>query len=312
MPSTYTVLFLVSDTGAGHRRAAEALSRAIELIANDSAAAYTGAPSGSGLPEYQVRIVDAFARFGSFPLPQLGKMYALATRYAPGLYGALFGLTNHRLTFKLLPRLLYSRMGGRFTAFLRAVHPDVIVCIHPLLGHVTLRALSAAEQSVAICTVVTDLATPHAGWISPAVKWCSVPTEAAATICLGYGLAEPKLRVLGMPVDIQFSHTCNRTALAHALGLDPQIPTALLVGGGDGVGKIMQLVSSVLRAGLPMRTHHCYRPQHPPAAAIGAAAPESSIGLSDAVPDLRVCFQYARAHGGCRCRDHQSWAKHHC
>ncbi len=60
-------LFLISDTGGGHRSAANAIAVALDEIRN---------------PEFEQRIEDVAAHC-AFPLTQLGWGYSAALRYAP-------------------------------------------------------------------------------------------------------------------------------------------------------------------------------------------------------------------------------------
>ncbi|MGH2501632.1 MAG: MGDG synthase family glycosyltransferase, partial [Ktedonobacterales bacterium] len=65
-----TVLFLISDTGAGHRSAANAIHAAMRLVDGPSsrAAGSNGARNGAYHPNWRVAIVDGFAECANFPL----------------------------------------------------------------------------------------------------------------------------------------------------------------------------------------------------------------------------------------------------
>jgi len=71
---TKRALLLISDTGGGHRSAANAIAAALDEIESPYS--------------FEHRIEDVAAHC-AFPLTQLGLGYSMALRYAPPVYGAL-------------------------------------------------------------------------------------------------------------------------------------------------------------------------------------------------------------------------------
>jgi 1,2-diacylglycerol 3-beta-galactosyltransferase len=82
-------LLLISDTGGGHRSAANAIVAALEEPNTPHA--------------FETRIEDVAAHC-AFPLTQLGLGYSMALRYAPPVYGALYYATNGRRRYRALVR----------------------------------------------------------------------------------------------------------------------------------------------------------------------------------------------------------------
>ena len=72
---TKRAMFLISDTGGGHRSAANAITAALDEITTPAS--------------FEHRVEDVAAHC-SFPLTQLGLGYSMALRYAPPVYGALY------------------------------------------------------------------------------------------------------------------------------------------------------------------------------------------------------------------------------
>src|SRR6266516_1134549 len=99
--SQRTVLFLIADTGAGHRSAANAIRNAITLIAQqEQEVSHAGQSNGSTAPPlmYRIEIVDVFEEYSHFPLREAIKLYGPAVRYNPKLYGQIFHLSNQEET----------------------------------------------------------------------------------------------------------------------------------------------------------------------------------------------------------------------
>src|SRR5436309_15306248 len=106
-----TILFLIADTGAGHRSAANAISNALKIIAQREQAEWLAAhtsnatneaaqageavqPAGVATtespPTYRIEIVDVFEEYSRFPLREAVKLYGPTIRYNPKLYGEVF------------------------------------------------------------------------------------------------------------------------------------------------------------------------------------------------------------------------------
>src|SRR5579862_4766596 len=145
------VLFLISDTGGGHRSGALAIGAALDEIGGDS--------------EIDWRIED-IGNHCSFPLSQLGPAYSAALRFAPPVYGALYHATNGRRRFRSVVRFCEPLYRERLKSLFLEYEPDVIVSVHPLLNHAALRARADAGLSgVPVITVITDLGKVHEGWL---------------------------------------------------------------------------------------------------------------------------------------------------
>ncbi|HLX56331.1 MAG TPA: glycosyltransferase [Ktedonobacteraceae bacterium] len=266
-----TILFLIADTGAGHRSAANAIRNAITIIAqrerqarlahrqegNERGSGETdtpGASTASSLPPYRVEIVDVFEEYSRFPLREAMKLYGPAIRYNPRLYGQVFHLSNQAQSISAVQTMATPLIHKGLLRLISTVQPDVIVSIHPLLNHVTLRALQDLAFHIPFITVVTDLVSLHYSWFAPGADAYIVPTERARQIYVERGLDPRRVHMLGMPIDPRFTLlTESKQELQRKLGLEPGIPVVLLVGGGDGAGGLRSSVQAISQAHLPVQ-----------------------------------------------------------
>ncbi|HEU5348740.1 MAG TPA: glycosyltransferase, partial [Ktedonobacterales bacterium] len=239
----YTILFLISDTGAGHRSAASAIAKALSLVYEQSHA------NGQPTPDMDCHIVDAFAECARFPLHKTVSFYGPVTRHSPRLYGHVFHATNSAERFNTVRQLCQPFLLQGLRALIARIRPDVIVSVHPLLNHVTLQALDQMGLRVPVITVVTDLVNAHASWFARGVDACIVPTQAVKSLALAHGLAATRVHLLGMPVDPCFA-VCPTATVAErrsALALDADLPVALLTGGGEGGCDLAEAVEEIVR-----------------------------------------------------------------
>jgi 1,2-diacylglycerol 3-beta-galactosyltransferase len=237
------VLILLADTGSGHRSVAKAISKAIAMEA-----AVPPAESARESSACTSLVVNAFSACGRLPLRTAVRLYGPAIKHSPGLFGNLYHMTDTAAGFQVAYRIASPLMRQGLRRYLAATQPDIIVSVHAMLNHVTLDAVRQLRVAVPVVSVVTDLITVHRAWFAPGVTSCIVPTEEACQVATAMGVAADRVHLLGMPVDPAFAQTTysSRAAVRAELGLNPALPTVLLVGGGDGA---MGLARAVMALG---------------------------------------------------------------
>jgi len=234
------VVFLMSDTGAGHRTAAEAIRAALE-------SGYPGA--------YTFDLVDVYRDYAPFPFNRLPELYPPWVNYASLTYGFSFWATDSPARSRWAMALIrwIARRGGRRLATERPA--DVVVSVHGVFSRPILHAYRThGSHRPPFVTVITDLAAAHAFWYEPGVERCLVPTQAAYERGLRYGLRAEQLSVTGPPVHPRFGNgTLPKPEARRALGLDPRRPTVLLMAGGDGIGPLYETARELDRRALPIQ-----------------------------------------------------------
>ncbi|CAM9871568.1 unnamed protein product, partial [Phaeothamnion confervicola] len=104
--------------------------------------------------------------------------------------------------------------------------------------------------------VVTDLGSAHPTWFDKRVERVYVPSEPLQKLALRRGMAPENVRLLGLPTRPAFWGDLGSSAVAagvaadkvaarRRLGLATDVPTALLVGGGDGFGRLRDIAVAV-------------------------------------------------------------------
>ncbi len=274
-----TILFLIADTGAGHRSAANAISNAIKIISQKEQEEWHAAVSAdqqgevegttqlaqeagnvasvvSELPPstYRIEIVDVFQEYSRFPLREAVKLYGPAIRYNPKLYGEVFHMSNRQGPVLAAQTLASPLILNGLVRLFTTVQPDIIVSIHPMLNHMTVRALHQLGLHIPFLTTVTDLVSIHFMWFAEGVDGYIIPTEQAKQLYLKRGLDPERVHMLGMPIDPKFAIPIQgKEQLQKKLGLKPGIPVVLLVGGGDGAGGLLAAVRAISQAHLPVQ-----------------------------------------------------------
>jgi 1,2-diacylglycerol 3-beta-galactosyltransferase len=225
------VLILMSDTGGGHRAAAEAIQEGCDHL-------YKGMVA--------VTIVDAWKNHVAWPINRTADTYSWLVNRAVWLWKSIWFLENvPRLVDNIL-KLFYPLVApGLYKLFL-AQSPDVIVSVHPLFTQLPLMVLRRKELNIPFVTVVTDLVSGYHTWYHPNTTLCLVPTDLARTQALRVGMPPEKVEVVGQPVALKFTARMkDKSYLRAELGLDLNLSVVLLVGGGEGFGPLFEIARCI-------------------------------------------------------------------
>jgi len=227
------ILFLFSDTGGGHRSAAEAMIEAIELE-------FPGLVSTD--------MVDIFLNYAPPPINLAPRIYPTLSKI-PDMWELGYQISDGQRRTKLAYKMLWPYVRRSLDRLL-SDHPcELLVSVHPLINHPV--SMAARKYQLPFVTVITDLVSTHAAWYSSSADLVVVPTEAARLRGLDAGLLPQRLKVVGLPVAERFCHPQgDRFELRHRLGWRQDLPVVILVGGGEGMGSIAATAKAIDSAGI--------------------------------------------------------------
>jgi 1,2-diacylglycerol 3-beta-galactosyltransferase len=227
----------MSDTGGGHRSAAEAIAEGLEHI---------------GPGDFDVQLLDFIADCMPSPLNRAARLYQPAVDYGGPLWGWFWRLFDAPRRMAILLRLLTPWARSSLTQALRQVRPQAIVSVHSLSNHLAVQAVRGLDKAVPVITLVTDLRRAYASWFCPDVDLCIVPSDAVRQKALACGLSRQQIKVVGLPVSLKFGQEGKRKSeLKKRLNWKPDPPALLLVGGGEGMGQVFPIARAIAQAHLP-------------------------------------------------------------
>jgi UDP-N-acetylglucosamine:LPS N-acetylglucosamine transferase len=229
------ILILSSDTGGGHRSAAQAIADGVERFWHGRSAA--------------VRIIRGVEE--SHRITQrLVDLYNWVLRNKQGWMKYLYWAVNR---FRPETReFFYKRCFSYFKDIFEKWCPHVVVSVHPLTQHFIARVLKelGLAKQVPLVTVVTDPCYGFwKGWACDDVALYLVANEDARDQLIDYGVSPERIKVSGMPVHPKFHEVDEKDAqfARQAFGLDPDKFTVFLNAGWIGGGNIAQIFKELVR-----------------------------------------------------------------
>jgi len=233
---------LYFDAGGGHRAAANALSQVI---------------AGQQRP-WEVRrinlqeVLDPLDIFRKITGLRLQDIYNLLLRKgwtlgSPQLMRMMHGVIRiyHPAQVRLLEK------------FWRSEQPDLVVSAVPNFNRALYESLRRASPKTPYVTVLTDFADypPHF-WIERQPQYLICGTERAAAQARALGHEDAHIfQTSGMILAPRFYETVeiDRRAERQKLGLDPDLPTALVLFGGHGSRAMLEIARLLDRSGLKLQ-----------------------------------------------------------
>lgn len=227
------ILILFSDTGGGHRSAAESIVEALKLEYGNT---------------LTTEMLDFFKSHAPLPLNKMPDWYPDMVK-APHLWGLSFKMTDGRRRARAITASSWPYVGRAARAIVQDHPADLIVTVHPLATTIILKAMGYNHPPFVI--VVTDMVTTHALWYDQRADLILVPTETARQRAIEYTMSPDRVRVVGQPV----AQKCcvpvgNKEALRKKLGWPKDKTVILMVGGGEGMGPLGKTARAIAASGL--------------------------------------------------------------
>jgi 1,2-diacylglycerol 3-beta-galactosyltransferase len=234
----------MSDTGGGHRASAEAIKAGFKQRYGSA---------------FAVECLDIWTHHTPWPFNALPQSYSFLVGN-PALWRISYYGQQPRAVHRATLALSGAAMDAALAACFDAADPDLVVSVHPLMQQVPLSVLARRARRAAadggappapppFATVVTDLTTCHNTWFDGRVDACFVPTPECARRAGRMGVPAARVVMHGLPIRPSFGRVPGtKAAVRKRLGMDPALPTVLLVGGGEGMGAMRATVDALAAA----------------------------------------------------------------
>jgi len=231
--------FIYIDSGGGHRAAASALA---EVIRRESR-------------RWDVRLlsiqdlldpIDFIRKWTGVPFQDV---YNIMLRR-----GWTLGTAQMIPIMHLVIRLLHRRQVGVLTPYWRGARPDMVVSLIPHYNRALRESLDRAWPGTPLVTILTDIADypPHF-WIERQDQYVVCGSDKAVEQARSAGLSDSRIyKVSGMILHPNFYVARNpERQMEYAyLGLEPDRPTALVMFGGEGSTKMIEIAHRLNQSGL--------------------------------------------------------------
>jgi UDP-N-acetylglucosamine:LPS N-acetylglucosamine transferase len=280
MPENVCIYF--SDTGGGHRSAADAVEAAIRSLLD----------SRSEKPDVSI-IKEAVAEKSHPVNRKFVEFYNYLLRHHQPLMKYYYWLLH---AIRPETGLNLCLTEDYFCQLLSRHAPRVIVSVHPMINHGIAHAMNklGLQGQVKLVVVVTD---PNAdlwrAWACQGADLVIVPNYIVANRLEEFGVDPERISVLGMPIHPNFVQppvVPRRQFLGH-LGLSAETLTVCINAGWAGGGNMLSIYRQLARVKRPLQAlflcgHNTDLYNQAMAAAAESDVPTAVLPFHDCMSDL--------------------------
>ena len=224
------VLVMYITARSGHYRAARALEQQVRRVN----------------PRAETLTIDAFQYLNPVLARIVDRMYLSVIQNAPEIWDYLYDNPEVVHRSDSFRKLLHRYDSPRLHGLLQDFRPEAIACTQAFPCGLVADYKEEEGVKTPLYGILTDF-SPHAYWVHRQVDGYVVPTEESRQWLLDRRVEPNRVFPHGIPIDSVFSEVPDVQAIRRRLQLDPALPVILMMGGGQGLGPIIEAVDHLDR-----------------------------------------------------------------
>jgi len=216
------ILIVYASAGVGHKKAAESIYEVLKENNKDDEI-------------YLEDILNYTSRLFRF---LYSDVYIFLIKYLKDLWGFLFYLSNSKIflpifeSFKALAEISNTK---KFQCLLIKEGFNLVISTHFSSSYIVGYLKKAKRIKTKLLTVVTDYRA-HSVWFVKESDYFIVADDRTKIDLIKGNINEDKIKILGIPVGIEFSTCKDKNLIRDKLGIKSKKLTIMIMGGGAGIG----------------------------------------------------------------------------
>lgn len=232
------ILFFYLTKHSGHYAAAVAIEQAMQRQESS----------------VKTLLMDSFSHTNPVLSKVTLKAYLAVLRTVPEVWEFLYDNPEFKTATKQIRELLNRGNSKKLQKVLLDFAPHAVVCTQGFACGVMAswkRSMAGTHLAdLKLVAVLTDYVA-HRYWGDPQVDLYIAPTDETAAALQSQGVDPSRIQTVGMPIQTSFNRPVDREKVIASLGLDPQLPKALIMGGSLGLGPIKTVIRKLDRLPQP-------------------------------------------------------------
>lgn len=221
------ILMYISEV-SGHRSAALAIEKALKELQ----------------PGTEILNINAFNYTNPIAEKVVNRIYMSVIKSTPRIWEYLYDNPKVMKKIATLKKNLHNANSPKFKALFDKFNPDAVVCTQAFPCGMVADFKEMYNSKLPLFAVLTDF-VPHAYWIYDKIDYYITPCSEVTQQMLDKNVPAGKIKTFGIPFDNKFNTITPRNQVIQQLGLRPDIPVLLIMGGGQGLGPIKTIVKTL-------------------------------------------------------------------
>lgn len=227
------ILILTASTGGGHKRAAAAIEAKIKSLS----------------PETEVKVVDAMKAIGKVYDKTVCNGYHFMATKIPKVYGECYKITDRKnLMYKAVMQS-NTMMSDKLLDTINEYMPDIAIICHPFVTTMISKLRRQGKTNMKAISLITDY-DAHRTYIVPNIEaYVLAEPQMAKKLISEYGVDHNIIYPLGIPIFDRFTEPFSKEEICKREGLNPNVPTVLLMAGSFGVTGVLDFYKKLAEKG---------------------------------------------------------------
>ncbi len=230
------ILILHISENSGHQKAAFALEKAVRMLE----------------PSAEILVIDSFNYTNPLVERIIHRTYMGVIKNRPEVWEYLYDNPKVFRSLRRLRDLIHRFNSGKLKNLLEDFNPDAIACTQAFPCGMVADFKVSFGLDTPLIGVLTDC-YPHSYWFFDAVDYYIVNSENAVERFVEHGVPRDRVKIYGIPIDPKFASEVDADRVRSQMGLQSSIPTVLVMGGGQGLGPIAELINELNRVKHPIQ-----------------------------------------------------------
>jgi len=224
------ILMYISEV-SGHHSATIAIEKAVKTLA----------------PETQIMNINAFRYTNPISEKVVNQIYTTVIKRTPKLWDMIYDNPAVKKRIDKIKNAVHKMNTPKLNKLFQKFMPDIVICTQAFPCGMVADYKKTCNSNIKLIAVLTDY-IPHAYWVYDTVDLYITPSEEVSQRLITKGVPAQKIRSLGIPFDPKFNAPIDKTKIHSKLGLNPDLKTVLIMGGGQGLGPIKTIVKALEKA----------------------------------------------------------------
>ncbi len=216
---------------SGHHSATLAIERGLKILQ----------------PQTEILNINAFNYTNPISEKIVNRIYMGVIKRTPQIWEYLYDNPTVVKKIENLKKSVHKFNSPKLKTLFDNFRPDAVVCTQAFPCGMVADYKQEYNSDLPLLAVLTDY-IPHSYWIYDQVDYYITPSDEVTQRLIKKGAPLEKIKTLGIPFDPKFNEYMPRQKIINKLKLENNIPTLLIMGGGQGLGPIKTIVRSLEKA----------------------------------------------------------------
>src|SRR3989338_2192458 len=221
------ILMYISEV-SGHRSATLAIEKVLKILRSD----------------IEVLNINAFNYTNPISEKIVNRIYMGIIKRTPQIWDYLYDNPEVVKKIEKLKERVHKFNSPKLKNLFDDFKPDAVLCTQAFPCGMVADYKKTYNSKLPLVAVLTDY-VPHSYWVYDTVDYYVTPSEDVSQRLIKKGVPQGKIKSLGIPFDPKFNEPIDKNRLMRKLKLSTEIPTVLIMGGGQGLGPIKTIIKSL-------------------------------------------------------------------